>query len=150
MSSISDLVEQFILSMLGEESSVVISRNRLAQKFDCAPSQITYVLKARFTAERGFVTVSRRGGGGHIELMRVSGNEPFLNNLILGGIGGELTLTRAMHITERMFNEGVIDGKEYNIISAVIGDGAIPPNYPDKDILRAQIFKALVEALIKE
>jgi len=64
MATISDLIEQFIKSLMGESDTINISRNELAQYFDCAPSQINYVLATRFSFEHGFVIESRRGGGG--------------------------------------------------------------------------------------
>ena len=44
-------IEQFLLEMLASEDIefIEIGRNELAQKFNCAPSQINYVLTTRFT-----------------------------------------------------------------------------------------------------
>lgn len=72
MATISDLIEQFIKSLMGESDTISISRNELAQYFDCAPSQINYVLATRFSFEHGFVIESKRGGGGSIRLMKIS------------------------------------------------------------------------------
>ena len=41
--NICDAIERFLLESLGEEHSVLLSRNSLAAHFDCAPSQINYV-----------------------------------------------------------------------------------------------------------
>ncbi len=72
MANISDIIEQFILKSLGEDDSVDISRNELANFFSCAPSQINYVLETRFTVDRGFVKESRRGGGGFIKISKIN------------------------------------------------------------------------------
>ena len=54
MARISDIIAQFINDMIEDEKNkeVIIQRNELADKFNCAPSQINYVLTTRFTAEK--------------------------------------------------------------------------------------------------
>ena len=75
MQNISDIIEQFILEQLQNYEEVNLSRNELASFFNCAPSQINYVLSTRFTNPKGFITESRRGGGGYIKLTRVDLNK---------------------------------------------------------------------------
>ena len=66
MQGLSDTIEQFIKALMdeGNSSQVEVRRNELAQYFNCAPSQINYVLATRFTLDRGYHIESRRGGGG--------------------------------------------------------------------------------------
>lgn len=73
MGNLADLIEEFILRKLtGErEEATVLKRNELAEELNCAPSQISYVLSTRFTAERGFIVQSRRGSGGFVRIVRV-------------------------------------------------------------------------------
>ena len=71
MANISETIEQFIIATLGENDSVDISRNSLAEYFSCAPSQINYVLDTRFTIDRGYVKESKRGGSGYIKISRL-------------------------------------------------------------------------------
>ena len=40
------------------------------------PSQINYVLRSRFTPERGFLVESQRGGHGYIRILRVAFEAP--------------------------------------------------------------------------
>lgn len=150
MASLSDLIEEHILSVLAERDCAVMSRSRLSSQFNCAPSQVTYVLSTRFTLERGFICESKRGGGGSITVRRAAENADYLDSLISDGIGTELTSGRAAHICERMLTEKVIDGKEYAIMSAVLSDKAFPHRAPQKDKIRAKILIAAVEALLKE
>ena len=47
---LSDTIEQFIKTMLThDENEIELKRNELAEYFNCAPSQINYVLATRFT-----------------------------------------------------------------------------------------------------
>ena len=57
MARISDIIAKFINDMIEEEKDkeIIIQRNELADKFNCAPSQINYVLTTRFTTEKGYV-----------------------------------------------------------------------------------------------
>ena len=64
MANISDIIESFLLETLGDNDTLNISRNELANYFACAPSQINYVLSTRFTPDRGYLIESRRGGAG--------------------------------------------------------------------------------------
>ena len=53
MARISDTIADFIYSLIDEteDNQAIIQRNELADKFNCAPSQINYVLTTRFTCE---------------------------------------------------------------------------------------------------
>ena len=59
----SDLIEDFIKDLFDEgEDYIEIQRNELAEKFNCVPSQINYVISTRFNTEQGYYVESRRGG----------------------------------------------------------------------------------------
>ena len=73
MARISDTIADFIYSLIDEteDNQAIIQRNELADKFNCAPSQINYVLTTMFTCEKGYVIESRRGGGLYIIVKRI-------------------------------------------------------------------------------
>ena len=56
---ISDLIASFLQESLEEAENGVleVQRSDLAQRFNCVPSQINYVMSTRFSPERGY-TVS--------------------------------------------------------------------------------------------
>ncbi len=70
MANIADLIENYILQKLAAEQKkpIVLRRADIATAIECAPSQISYVLNTRFTAEKGFSVESRRGLGGFIKI----------------------------------------------------------------------------------
>ena len=49
--SISDIIEEFIMSSLDDDEFIELSRNDLAKFFSCVPSQINYVLNTSFTPD---------------------------------------------------------------------------------------------------
>ncbi len=73
MRNLADVIENFIVGELLTEGNqyVLVQRNELAEKLDCAPSQISYTLSTRFTPDRGFLVESRRGTGGFIRIVRL-------------------------------------------------------------------------------
>lgn len=60
---VSDIIEEFIKDLFSEEQEEIeIQRNDLAQKFNCVPSQINYVISTRFRPAQGYYVESKRGG----------------------------------------------------------------------------------------
>ena len=94
MPGLSNMIERFIKSMIemAEDSTIEIQRNELAERFDCAPSQINYVLTTRFTPYKGYYIESRRGGGGYIKIIKVGIDEnEDINTIIVDIIGESIT-----------------------------------------------------------
>ena len=86
MSGLSNVIESFIIDLINRTDTGVleIARNQMAERFQCAPSQINYVLTTRFTAYKGYYIESRQGGGGYIRITKVSIDEyEDINHLIL-------------------------------------------------------------------
>ena len=71
MASISDIIEKFIKDLMEDSNTVQIQRNELASLFDCAPSQINYVLTTRFSREKGYEVQSKKGGGGYVKIDKI-------------------------------------------------------------------------------
>ena len=73
MASLTKLIERYINKLLEEQESesIFLSRKELAEKFGCVPSQINYVIRSRFTPERGYIVESQRGGHGYIRIIRL-------------------------------------------------------------------------------
>ena len=54
---ISDLIASFLQDSLdtAENGVLEVQRSELAQRFNCVPSQINYVMSTRFSPERGYI-----------------------------------------------------------------------------------------------
>ena len=78
MPNLTRAIEKYIHDLLESEEapSVSLRRKELAASFGCVPSQINYVLRSRFTPERGFLVESQRGGHGYIRILRIAFEEP--------------------------------------------------------------------------
>ena len=148
MSNISDLIEQFILSNIGDDCMMELSRNELASYFAVAPSQINYVLSTRFTVEKGFVVEGKRGGGGCIRLMRVASESDLLKS-IYDGVGKELTERQAAHILGRLYEENKVTEREFDLLIAALSNRALSLPTGNKNEMRASVMKAVLERMMQ-
>lgn len=151
MANISDVIEQFILSTIGDDDLLQLSRNDLATFFSCAPSQINYVLSTRFTPEKGYIVESKRGGGGGIKLIRINDDKEsvikIMYNLLVED--GEIEFNKFTHMVSRLVRDEIITESEGELLKAALSDKALafPVNIAPK--LRAQMFKEVLLTLSK-
>ncbi|MGI6152796.1 MAG: CtsR family transcriptional regulator [Christensenellaceae bacterium] len=152
MSVLSDHIESFIKELLGEEDGTCeIGRNDLAQKFNCAPSQINYVLTTRFSPSRGYVIESRRGGGGYIRVIRLDiDRSDYILDMIGQSLSGQdgISMRQAAELVDGLLAVGFIDKKMRGMILAAISDKAllVPDEY--RDVLRKNILKEILISII--
>jgi transcriptional regulator CtsR len=151
MSRISDMIEKFISEMMEQSKGAIeIQRNEMANQFDCAPSQINYVLMTRFTTERGYFIESRRGGGGCIKITRVEvDKDDYLLNMLSKSIGGSINKEGAVALIEALYKQKLIDLRIVNILKASSDDSTLSiVEKPYRDRLRAEILKAVIVAAL--
>ncbi len=152
MSKLSNIIEDFIKNLLQDANNGVIEiqRNELAQYFDCAPSQINYVLTTRFSSDKGYYIESRRGGGGYIKIVKVNINrDKYIEDLILNIIGDSITKSKAYGIIESFLEEDIITEREYGIMKVVLADRTLNNVNCEKNIIRADILKNMLLILLK-
>lgn len=150
MRNISDIIEEYLKRVLekSEEEIVEIKRSEIANKFQCVPSQINYVINTRFTIERGYLVESKRGGGGYIRIIKVRPNSDIhLIDHVLSLIGGKISQSSAADIIDRMLEEEIISEREARIMSAVIDRNVINFDLPERDVLRARLLKSMLITL---
>lgn len=145
---LSDAIEQFIKTMLTQdEQEIELKRNELAEYFNCAPSQINYVLATRFTPDHGYIIESRRGGGGYIRIFRMEQDtSEQLLYLLHERVGDSIDYLSASHIVQQMRERGLISAEESAIMLSAISPQALglPLTAEMKDALRARIFKSIL------
>ncbi|MBP3493835.1 MAG: CtsR family transcriptional regulator [Oscillospiraceae bacterium] len=145
---ISDLIAHFIQAELEEADGVLeLQRSDLAQRFNCVPSQINYVMSTRFSPEHGYIVESRRGGGGYIRITRVRMDRQTLLMHVINSVGEELDLPSARAILTNLADSGAISTEIARCLLAVMGERAlqtVPAAY--RAALRADMIK---QALIQ-
>ena len=151
---LSDAIEQFIKTMLTQEApEVELKRNELAEYFNCAPSQINYVLATRFTPDHGYIIESRRGGGGYIRIFRMAQDtSEQLIYLLNQRVGDSIDALAASHLVQQLREREVVTDGEAAMMNAALSPQALslPLSAEMKDALRARILKnMLLEAARK-
>ena len=148
--TISDVIEEFIMSSLDDDDFIELSRNDLAKFFSCVPSQINYVLNTRFTVNRGFVVESQRGGGGYIKVVRVQDNEEnFLNN-VLNTCKQPITYVQALQVISNMVEKQIISKREAMFLKQTISAKALNNPVNMDNVLRANILTQVILSLMKK
>ena len=91
MASITDKIELFINELMNNSNSIQIKRNELANLFNCAPSQINYVISTRFKPSQGYYVESKRGGGGNIKIRKINNTKSDYIMHIINNVGKTIT-----------------------------------------------------------
>ncbi len=145
---LSNIIEEFIKEMLEENREIELQRNELANRFNCVPSQINYVISTRFSPERGYSVESRRGGGGYIRITRTAPTDGGYIIHAVKLIGDTISYSNASSIVNDIYSLGMISQREAKIILAAICDNAIPVIQSQKGIVRARILKNILVNLV--
>ncbi|MFT4415689.1 CtsR family transcriptional regulator [Fredinandcohnia humi] len=151
MRNISDIIEQYLKQVLdmSDRAIVEIKRSEIADKFECVPSQINYVINTRFTLERGYLVESKRGGGGYIRIMKVKANDDsHLIEQLVRLIDKRIPQSSAEDVILRLVEENVISKREAKIMLSVIDRSVLFIELPHRDELRARMLKAMLTSLM--
>ena len=141
---ISDLIAGFLQECLDETGDGVleVQRGELAQRFNCVPSQINYVMSTRFSPERGYIVESRRGGNGYIRITQVRVDRETLLMHVINSLGEQVDLPSARAILGNLAEAGALTEDLARTLLASVGDkalGAVPRAL--RDAVRADILK---------
>jgi len=153
MNNISDLIERYLKKMLEEsiQDFIDVQRNELANRFNCVPSQINYVLTTRFSTGRGYIVESRRGGGGFIRIVKVPLDQRVDLILDLSSmIGDSISQNDAAGLIRRLLEEELITNREARLMLSAMDGSILRLNLPARYQLRALILKAMVVAVLRE
>ena len=144
---ISDLIASFLQESLetAEDGVLEIQRNDLAQRFNCVPSQINYVMSTRFSPERGYIVESRRGGNGYIRITRVRVDRQTLLMHVINSLGNQVDLPSVRAILSNLVQSGALSEEIARVLLAAVSDqalSAVPREY--RDVIRASIMKQVL------
>ena len=140
----SDIIEEFIKDLFDDEKEIEIQRNDLAQKFNCVPSQINYVISTRFKPSQGYYVESRRGGGGHITIRKVNNTKSDYLLHIIKNIGNSISNSEAEILISDFLTYDLLNIKEAKLLRVATSDNVldIPKEY--RDYVRANILKNML------
>lgn len=144
--TLSEHIAKLINEMLEEGGgSAEVKRNDLAAKLGCVPSQINYVITSRFTPERGYVTESRRGGGGYIKIVRVQMTKNQYLMHFFQAIGSSLGEAEAKAYLKNLYEHGIMTEREARIAAQSMSQAALDKCPAERrDEVRADIMRHIL------
>src|SRR5690625_3883818 len=148
--NITDIIERYLKDSKSEKEDKVIEikRNEIAYLFQYVPSQINYVINTRFTAEKGYMIESKRGGGGYIRIIRIEHqDEAELIDEIINMIDNTITQQTAEDILTRLREKEVITEREKRLMLSAIHRRTLAFKLPLRDEVRAHVLKAMLTTL---
>lgn len=150
MSKISDTIEKFIKERMDESRAIEIKRNELALFFNCAPSQINYVVATRFNSDRGYYVESRRGGGGYVKIIRIQLDKNlYIKETIDKKIAEEISYAHSKKVVKNLIEREIITSRDAKIIFAAINERVLNINSEGlTNRLRANILKSILINLL--
>ena len=144
---ISDLIASFLQDSLeeAEDGVLEVQRSDLAQRFNCVPSQINYVMSTRFSPERGYIVESRRGGNGYIRITRVRVDRQTLLMHVINSLGDQVDLASARAILSNLVQSGALEETFGRALLVGVGDKALAQVPREiRDHVRADIMKQVL------
>ncbi|PKR76627.1 CtsR family transcriptional regulator [Halalkalibacillus sediminis] len=147
MRNISDIIEDYLKKIIQSSNGDVIEikRSEIADQFECVPSQINYVIKTRFTVEKGYIVESKRGGGGYIRIIRLTpkSKAEIIDEMMLLS-NQQLSQQASLDLIERLYEEELLTAREARLMSKIMHRQILSIPLPARDELRAKIFKELL------
>lgn len=145
MKNTSDYIEEHIKEILERASVAELKRSELASRFEVVPSQINYVIKTRFTASRGYIVESKRGGGGYIRIGRVTFSDKHeLVRDLLENMGKSLSWAVYQDVLQLLFDEQLMTEREGNLFLATGTDDVLGD---DASTIRARMMRQILRRL---
>lgn len=148
-STLADAIERHILRLIAPSGEAELQRIELSRLYGCAPSQINYVLATRFGVQRGFITESRRGGGGYIRIRRVDAPELATLAQAIASAPQGVSQAEAESVVARFEAEGRLSRREAGVLRAICRREVLAVDLPERDLLRARCLSAALWSLAK-
>lgn len=148
--NVSDIIEQYLKKILqeNERKMIEIKRSQIADRFQCVPSQINYVINTRFTMEKGYIIESKRGGGGYIRIFRIEHlDEIDLINDVIDMINPAVSEHAAEDVINRLYEKKIITRRERRLILGAIDNNTLATPILERDILRSRILTSILTKL---
>lgn len=149
MARLSDAIENYLRQLLelSPDGYVDIQRSALAERFDCVPSQITYVLVTRFSPDRGYLVEARRGGGGGIRLVQLATG---WQDLYQAAARSEsIDQERAVQLLKRAQDAGLLTRRELGLMEAALRREVLGIDLPERDALRGRLLRAMLTTILR-
>lgn len=145
MSKLSNSIEDFLNELIFESGGVLeIQRSKISDQFNCAPSQINYVLTTRFTPFKGYYVESRRGGGGYIRIVKVKiEDDDERLERFLDFVGDSITKNNSDDLLEELVRLKKVTRREMELMKVSLSDRSLS-QCENRNELRADLLKNML------
>lgn len=145
MSKLSNSIEDFLNGLIFESGGVVeIQRSKISDQFNCAPSQINYVLTTRFTPFKGYYVESRRGGGGYIRIVKVKiEDDDERLDRFLDFVGDSITKNNSDDLLKELVRLKKVTRREMELMKVSLSDRSLS-QCENRNELRADLLKNML------
>ena len=150
MAGLTSDIEEFLKAMLSQSTDgmLEIGRNDLAIKFDCAPSQINYVLSTRFTPHNGYLIESKRGGNGFIKIITIVEEDNYLSYLVKN-LNEQMTEANSDSLFKDLYNREYLNEDEFLLAKYATSDKALAKITSDmRNFVRSDIIKNMILSIL--
>ncbi len=150
MAGLTSDIERFLKAMLEESTDgmLEIGRNDLAMQFDCAPSQINYVLSTRFTPHNGYLIESKRGGNGFIKIITIVEEDNYLTYLIKN-LNRQMTEANADSLFKDLYSKKYFTKDEFLMAKYATSDKALyGVDSKNRNGVRSDIIKNILLSVL--
>ena len=132
------------------EGTASVRRNDLAAKLGCVPSQVSYVISSRFTPQKGYITESRRGGGGYIRIVRAPMSKNGYLTHFFHAMGDSISTEEARAYIRNLQDNQIISAREASIVTAALCTSALDRIQPaGRNMVRADILRHILMTLMQ-
>lgn len=147
-SNMSDIIEEYLKNVLLAQEKVEIRRSEIADRFNCVPSQINYVINTRFTVQQGYVVESKRGGGGYIRIMKVNlVDDMDIIDALLEVVPEELSIKQVNHILQNLYDNELLSKREAQLLNIAMSKESLTEAEQCSDQLRSNMMKNILTSL---
>lgn len=153
MGTLASRIENHLKRLLQSDRVGVIEIRRcdLAQRFDCVPSQINYVLQTRFSPDKGYFVESRRGGGGYIRITRTTAKpSAAASSAVYRQIGRQISEEEAEEILIRLLEAGAIDQRRATLIRVALRRETAWLDRSMRPVVRATLLRAILLVVLQD
>lgn len=151
MAGLTSEIERFLKMMLEDsvDGMLEIGRNDLATRFDCAPSQINYVLSTRFTPYNGYLIESKRGGNGFIKIITVVDEDSYISYLIKN-LKKSMSENNAESLFKDLLRREYFTENEYLMARYATSDKALSKisEVKDRNAVRSDIIRNILLSIM--
>ena len=144
----SDIIEAYLKKVLGQTDQIEIRRSEMADRFNCVPSQINYVINTRFTIQKGYLVESKRGGGGYIRIIKVKLlDEAEMLDTIIDIVGDSISENDANSVVQKLYEDKLVTKREAILMISSMSKSVLSLENSVEKIIRAQMLRAFLNHL---